>query len=387
MKIIHLTSVHSPTDTRIFSKMCRSLVARGVEAHLVVPSEGPATQVCEGVVVHSVAPPHGRLDRMLRTVGRVLERAEALQGDIYHFHDPEFLRRAPAFQRRMGRPVIYDAHEDVRAQILGKPWLPKWTRGWISRRFGRIEDWAAPQLAAVVSATPKIAERFARHSHSIIVQNFPLLSEFADLDERRPVAGRLAYVGEMTAIRGIREVIEALPLLKDVGELNVDQAQAGSPHHNEVRLALAGRWEDGRFRAQMMRLPGWKQVEEAGQLDRAAVRRHLASAVAGVVLFAPLPNHVDAQPTKMFEYMAAGVAVLASDFPWWRGTIDKYRCGVTANPEDPSDIARAIRWLMEHPEETLEMGRRGREAVLSQLNWETEFEKLMGLYEEASAEL
>jgi glycosyltransferase involved in cell wall biosynthesis len=362
-----MSSVHAWHDTRIFGKMCRSLALAGHDAHLLVPRRhGPEVETREGVTIHAVPLPASRPQRMWKTVPLLLRRAAELGADAYHLHDPELLRCAVGFQKRVGRPVIYDSHEDLRLQILHKRWIPRGGRRLVGRVVGLLEDRVACRLSGVVAATPSIAMRFAKHPRCVVVNNYPLLSELEPgCDRKETVAqGRFAYVGGIGRVRGIREMIAALPL-------------AGSA----VRLSLAGDWETDGLRKQCTKLTGWDQVEERGFLDRAGVRALLEAAQAGLVLFQPIPNHLAAQPNKMFEYMAAGLPVIASDFPLWRSIVEGAGCGLLVDPLDPKKIAAAMRWIMDHPPEARALGDRGRQAVRKTYNWDREFPKLLALYE------
>jgi hypothetical protein len=82
----------------------------------------------------------------------------------------------------------------------------------------------------------------------------------------------------------------------------------------------------------------------------------------------------------MFEYMAAGLPVIASDFSLWREIVDGSGCGLLVDPMDPEAIAEAMQWILEHPAESEAMGRRGRQAVKERYNWEQEAKKLIRLY-------
>ena len=99
-----------------------------------------------------------------------------------------------------------------------------------------------------------------------------------------------------------------------------------------------------------------------------------------MVTLAPLPNYLESYPTKLFEYMASGVPVVASDFPLWRQIVEDAGCGLLVDPESPEEIAEAIDWLMDHPEEAAQMGANGKVAARQTFNWPSEAEKLLALY-------
>jgi len=87
-------------------------------------------------------------------------------------------------------------------------------------------------------------------------------------------------------------------------------------------------------------------------------------------------------PNKMFEYMIAELPIIASNFLLWREIVEKNNCGICVNPLDPKEIAEAIEYLIEHPDEARKMGENGRKAVLEKYNWEKESKKLLKIYEE-----
>jgi len=218
----------------------------------------------------------------------------------------------------------------------------------------------------IVAATPAIAKRFPA-GKTVIVQNFPILNELVSPDptpyQNRPA--KIIYVGGITVIRGIREMVQAMSLV---------------PESLNARLVLVGAFSPPSLEAEVRGLPGWDRIEFVGWQDRASVARLLGEARAGLVLFHPEPNHLEAQPNKLFEYMSAGLPVIASDFPLWREIVEKERCGLLVDPLDPAAIAKVIQWILEHPEEAEAMGRRGQKAVFERYNWDTEAAKLIALY-------
>jgi glycosyltransferase involved in cell wall biosynthesis len=143
-------------------------------------------------------------------------------------------------------------------------------------------------------------------------------------------------------------------------------------------LSLAGSFSSESLRLELMQSPGWSRVQEAGWLDRGAVAKVLGRARMGLLLLHPVPNYVESQPVKLFEYMSAGLPVIASDFPVWRDFADG--CSIFVDPLEPKAIVDAMVWILDHPDEAERLGRKGRELVEKRFNWANEGEKLVHFY-------
>ena len=365
MRVVHLSTAHGRCELRVHLKQCDSLAAAGYEVHYVV-ADGKGPERVGDVQVHDIGAAGGRFQRMLMRPWRMLAAARRLQGRIYHFHDPEILLIA-LFLIGDGAKVIYDSHEDVPRSLMSRDWIPRPLRRALSVVFERFEDFVARRISAVVGATPHIAQRFARvNRRAVAINNFPLRSEIEDMVTPANDSRNVCYLGGIGKIRGIVEMVQAL-------------------EHVDARLILAGPFDRAETQREVEAMPGWAKVDYRGTVSRAEVRVIMAQSRAGLIFFHPEPNHVDAQPNKMFEYMSAGLPVIASDFPLWRSLLVEAGAGVCADPLDPQAIARAIGEVLDDPAGARAMGLRGRDAVLHRYQWSFEEPKLRGLYEELLA--
>lgn len=359
--VCHLTSVHSWNDVRIFHKECFSLAKAGFDVHLVAPDV-----LCEKINIvqlHGVQKnTGGRLSRMTKTVYSVYRAAALINAALYHIHDPELLPVGLLLKLR-GKRVIYDAHEDLPRQLHSKPWVLPSLKKPLSWLFEVFENSIARKFDAVVAATPHIASRFNQAGcRAVTINNYPMASEFELIElDRKKKRNVVCYAGGISVIRGIREMVVAVGL-------------------TDAQLFLAGTFASAALRNEITALPDWKSVEEFGQVDRRAMVEILAHSSAGLVLFHPEPNHIDAQPNKIFEYMAAGIPVIGSNFPLWKKIIEENDCGICVNPLNPDEIAKAIIWLFDHPEEANTMGANGQRIVKERYTWRQEGAKLVDLY-------
>jgi glycosyltransferase involved in cell wall biosynthesis len=153
------------------------------------------------------------------------------------------------------------------------------------------------------------------------------------------------------------------------------------PSSYNAKLLLGGKFIPNSLEGVAKKMPGWNQVEYLGWLNRTQVGDTLAKARAGLVLIHPEPRYMVSLPVKMFEYMSAGLPVIASHFSLWKEIIEGNKCGLMVDPLNPKEIAKSIQYLFDNPQEAVEMGRRGREAVETKYNWLGEEKKLLEAYE------
>jgi len=364
-KVVHLTSVHTAFDVRVFHKECKSLARSGKRVVLIAPHQ--ADEVVDSVEVKGIRIRSGRFVRMTRTAWCLYREALRQNGNVYHFHDPELIPLGLLLAAR-GKKVVYDIHEDAPADMLHKDYIPQCLRWPLMWSVRKLEGAACRRFSGLIAATPTIAERFYPiNANTVIVHNFPMLDEIAPSAtlpwNERPSA--VAYIGSISERRGIRGILQALALF---------------PSDRSVQMMLAGSFSREGLRTELERLPGWGRVQYLGVLDRPAVANLLASVRLGLMVLQPEPNFLNAKPIKLFEYMAAGIPVIASDFPLWRRIIGEAGCGLLVDPQDPLAIARAIEYLLTHDAEAEAMGHRGRQAACKLYNWKSEERVLLKFY-------
>ncbi len=362
MKIAHVTTVHPAQDIRIFHKECVSLAAAGHQVMLLVAGSEHSVTSVKGVEIRTVAVPHSsRSGRILKAPRALAKEVIAWQPGVVHFHDPEFLLMVNRL-KRLGFRLVYDVHEDLPRQLMSKGWIPSPFRKGLSRLVEWYENRQAGKVDHVITATPHIASRFMRvNPRTTDVRNYPMPEEFTHLKPVASTSPGFCYVGGISRIRGVFEMMQAAANCK-------------------VELVLAGPLDQDITTEQLQQTPGYSNTVFKGVVGRDEVAKVLEQSLAGLALLHPTPNYMEALPTKIFEYMLAGIPVIASDFPVIRNIVEKHACGLCVDPLQVEEISHAINRLTEDPEMARSMGEKGREAAIKHYNWNIEKQKLINIY-------
>jgi glycosyltransferase involved in cell wall biosynthesis len=353
--VAHVTTVHPPTDNRIFRKECIALAQAGLRVHLLAVAD--ADHEDEGVTIMALPRRRSRLARMLIGPVDAWQALRRLRPDMIHVHDPELVPLAVAWRLLTRHPAIYDAHEDLAKQVTVKLYLPRRIRSAVAGLARALEALADRGLSGIVVATPAIGKKYL-HAPVTLVQNYPWLRDFPEPTDLDTSSTTVAYIG------GINEGRGALMMLEAIAASTMG-----------ANLLLAGPISTARLESQVRARPN--DVTYLGVISVESIPGVLASTRAGLAVLNPLPNYLESQSTKIYEYMAAGRPFIASNFPSWEEQLGQYDCGIFVDPLSPDAICRAIDLILSDTELARDMGERGRKALVNNFVFEVEASRLV----------
>lgn len=388
LKVAHLSSHHERQDNRIFHRECRTLADAGHDVSLVIRGEHDET--IGGVKILAVARPRSRLERVTLTAFQVFLRGLRSGAQVFHFHDPELIPWG-LLLRLFGKDVVFDVHEDF-AQAAG-------VREWIVRPLRPIIAFGYSMLAGLANRSFEIviAERYYERSFATAtpVLNYPHLERSERLRSvdrrivRSPDRIRLLYAGTASESRGAllqAALVQHMPgsLIQFSGRIPKELVGPMIEAAGDVSVALKAK--DGALEwIKRSSLPEETASTVILQGVDYFVGEEMVDAfcepwTAGLALFPFNEHYFEKELTKFFEYMAAGLPMIVSDFPVWRAIVDGDQCGFCVAPGNVDEAVARIRWLHDHPAEALVMGARGRQAVINKYSWRSQQQNLLGLY-------
>lgn len=388
-RVVHMTTVHHPYDPRIYHKQCKSLKKAGYDVTLIAQAapddhlqkNGPAgliksqtaqddhsqkTKPNEPIKHIKLKKYTSRLKRMIFGTLETYKQAKKLQADVYHFHDPELMFVGWLLKKK-NNVVIYDIHEDYVTSILQKEYLNKPMRKWMARIYKFFEKFFTRKMELC------LAEKYYKdiYNRGTCILNYPTINEtFLTHDRKdKPLTDKLLYTGNVTDDRG------AL-------------IHAKIPHiHEDMSVHFIGKcprelaekmYDVAKGRKDQLHIEGIDRFIEKEAIEAKYLSENW---LAGIALFPPTDHYMKKELTKFFEYMNAGLPILCSNFPIWKEFVETYQCGLAVDPYNEKEVKQAIDYLRNHQEEAKQMGENGRQAVIEQLNWLKEEEKLIKWYE------
>ena len=343
--------------------MCKSLRKLG-DVHIIC-ADGLGDQNIDNINIIDAGKFANFFFRMWFSVNKIYQKANLIDADIYHVHDPELIRVGYKLIKK-GKKVIFDSHEDIGATILYKPYLNSMLRKLIQIIYNIYEKYMLKKFSALVVPTPFIKKKFYQTNPVIEkICNYPIIDELQIKYQKKEFEKlEVCYVGSISNQRGIKKLIEALELTK-----------------NKVYLNLVGdfisKQDEKEFKAQ----EGWRYVNYYGYIsDRSKVKEIYHKSIIGMVTLLPTGNFINSLPIKMFEYMESQLPVIASDFDYFKELFSEIKCGINVNPNSPKDIAKAIDDLIDNPIKRKKMAENGYKAIINKFNWSIEEIKLLNLY-------
>lgn len=308
--VLVITTVHWADDTRIRERLIRTL-SPDFAVSYAARSPGPSDRSgLEFIELRG-----GRLRRNLM----VLRLCVGDQWDILILHDPETLFAGIVARLIKQKPVVFDVHEDVPATALTRDWVPGWLRrplSWAARESLRL----AEKVLEITLAEPGYARLF-RDRHPVF-PNYPDTSRYPD-----PIAnsnGEVVHLGDTTIVRGAEVAVDAC-------------SELGMP------LRLIGRVAQGTRATLQARSGLGDRLVFEGVLPNPLALEQVAVSSVGLAPLLDIPNYRHSQPTKVLEYLALGVPVVASDLPGTSELVEGLDAVFLVDPGEPGKLAAGIR--------------------------------------------
>lgn len=366
IRVLHISTAHPAHDPRVVFKQCQTL-AETYDVFCALPHADPSV----APAIHFIWLPCYRrvLWRVLITCPFVLLRCLWLRPQLVHVYMPEFIPFAYVF-KLAGAKVIYEVQENLHKKIH----LKDVNNGYFLRSAFRWFDQLARKHFYFIFTEHGYLSTYSKltKAHSVIYNypHLPFLVPFVTPYSPNRQVPLLFYIGLLSFDRAIDTLIDSLACLQIT--------------HPRFIVHLFGRCTFTTDKLE--KLPNYNLVRDQlrfyGYTDQRTAFPYAAGATAGLALLKPVGDYPESYTTKLFEYMALGLPVITSDFPLYRAIVDRHRCGVCVSPYDPVQVADALAYLINNPDEARLMGQRGQQAVEQFYNWTSEARKLIHFYEQ-----
>jgi glycosyltransferase involved in cell wall biosynthesis len=350
-----VTAVHNPQDSRIRQRQLTALIAAGWDVTyaapyrafgLEVPRASDASAGRGGLRCIDIPRASGRHRARAWQSARTIMRSLGRDHDVVLVHDPELLLAAAGLRLKN---LIWDVHEDPAAALLVKSWMPGVLRRPVAAAWRRAE-WVAERQHYLLLAEPAYQQRFRRW-HPVVANSVSVPKVVAP-----PGDDRVSYLGTVTMSRGCDVLIEVGRELRRRTNGAVKLEVIGEAADPEARQALRGATEAGEL--------SWLGFMRSDQ-----ALAHVSGSLAGLCLLKNLPNYRVSLPTKIVEYCALGVPVIATPLPLASELIRSEKVGYEVPWNDPRAVVDAILRLRADPALRRQLGANGHQVALRDHDW------------------
>ena len=326
MKVCHLSSVHPRNDIRIFLKECISLRDAGYDVSYVVADDLGDDEI-QSIKIFDVGKLKNRFSRIFLSTLKVVIKGVIIKADVYHFHDPELAIFCLVY-RLMGKKVIFDVHENVAEQIQDKPWLSNFQKKFLSRLFNSLNKFFAKTFYTIIAEKSycNIYDKISLNFPLTIILNYPKLNFFKSYQNFERGGNEFFYIGGVSNNRCLDTILEAFDIL--------DRKNIDFKMHFVGAISDKPNFEKYPNLIDKVIFHGRKNLEDGYEISR--------QCIAGLAILKPIGNYVKSYPTKIFEYMAVGLPVVASNFSLYKEIVEDNNIGWCVDPNSPSDIADVL---------------------------------------------
>ncbi|MDD2541348.1 MAG: glycosyltransferase family 4 protein [Desulfuromonadaceae bacterium] len=364
-KICVVTSVHPPNDPRLF-KLCKSIQRLGHDCILI--SSWPESLDLPSLKFYTFPLKSGLLGR-IKNMLNILKLSIKADADIYHFHDLDILPLFTLFYIFNSKPVIYDIHENYSEEVLVRYWIPNIIRLPLYYFVKVTQKLCSRIIKNCIIVVDSIRNEISAETTNILLhKNYAsesiLTTRNDDYDSR---INKVLFIGSQYIENGSLLFVEIakhiLSIRRDIHFSCIDRFGNNLDLREHILGESGGVLLNGNFHI-LQNLPSHELMI------------HINEAKIGISPNMNVPKQVKAIPTKLFEYMAGGIPIVASDLPSNRFYIETTGGGLLATPDSVESFSEKIIYLIDNTEEAKNMGVCGLLNFKEKYTWESQDKSL-----------
>ena len=367
IKVCHVISGYYRNDPRIFQRQCKSLVNGGFEV-CILTNDGQPNEIMEGIKVYATDKYWtNRIKVLLYAKSQFLKKAIEVNSDIYQLHSPELFSLG-LILKKLGKIVIYDAHEDLPSHILEKEWIPLIFRKPISIFINFYMNRVLKSYNEIISPHHHVVEKLELiNTNTTLITNFAKVGSLInyDLSHYLNRENSICYSGTVYLSSNQEFILEAISNI------------------NNLKYQIVG-FIGENYKEQLSERKGFEKLQFLGRIPWAELNDFYSKSLIGMVIMDYKLNLGYKRGTyavnKIFEYMEVGLPIICTDYDLWKEIIDKYDCGICVEPNNAKQIEEAIQFLISNKEKAYQMGQNGRKAVLLEYNWSTQEKEYLRIF-------
>ena len=280
--------------------------------------------------------------------------------NVVHCHDLSSLPIGVKLKKKLGLPLVYDAHE-IWGYMIKKD-LPWW----------RYYLYSEKKLAFFIDHIITVAEPHKEYFHKMGCKKVTLVRSCKQIFKKNysPSDNKvftLIYIGGLNNVRFIQEAIEVCRSIKNI---NFRIAGYGPIESIVKKLAEAATYGNVEF---MGKIPMTRVIPETVKGD----------AIMCMLNPSNLNNRIG-PPNKLFEAMVCGRPVIATKGTYSGDLVEKLQMGL-AIKFDKESFKNVISKLRDDPKLREELGRNALKAALLEFNWSNQEKRLLQVYNELNA--
>lgn len=359
MRILVVTVVHHPLDARIYFREMAALLEHGYQITYAAAFDSfQVNEIDPRIELITLPRAVGKRRLSALIAARKLLKVRSIDFDLVLLHDPELLLVASSSKK----PVVWDVHEDTVAAISSKTWIPNLLKRPLQYLIAQLEQSASKRFGLILAETD-YQDRFSKL--------FPVIPNTTSVPAYKPISPSrsVIYLGSVSTLRGGETLIA-------VGKQLARQ---------QISLEIIGGCAESALSDKLNQAAENGELIWHGFMPNEKARELLVGQLAGLSLLQNQPNYLVSQPTKIYEYLAAGIPVVTTPLPQAVKLISDANCGYIVDFDNVDQVVEKITLLAEDSDLWRNLGSNGHEYVMQHHNWDVDKFKFISALEDYAA--